>query len=259
MKISIITVCFNSQNTIKTTILSVLNQSYNNIEYIIVDGGSNDNTLEIIKEFSNEISCFISEKDNGIYDAINKGINIASGDYILILSSNDFFYSNNTIQKIVDFHTINNCSVSIADVIYCDSKGMISRYYSAKFWKPFLLKLGFMPPHQASVIKTSLYKNLGVYSLNYKIASDYDIFVRFLLDNNIHFQYSNEIRVVMSVGGISSQGFSSYLLITKEILKILDNRNNYWFSLFIYLRFVPKIISSLISRIRYFFMLSLFD
>ena len=252
MKISVITVCFNSQNTIKRTILSVLNQSYENIEYIIVDGGSNDNTIKIIKEFSNEISYFISEKDNGIYDAINKGINIASGDYILILSSNDFFYSNSTIQKIVDFHTIHNCSISIADVIYCDSKGVISRYYSANFWKPFLLKLGFMPPHQASVIKTSLYKKLGGYSLNYKIASDYDIFVRFLLDNKIHFQYANEIRIVMSVGGISSQGFSSYLLITKEILKILDRRINFLFSLLIYFRFGPKVISSFISRARFF-------
>jgi glycosyltransferase involved in cell wall biosynthesis len=248
MKISIITVCFNSENTIRSTIISVIEQSYKNIEYIIIDGGSTDNTVKIIKEYSNYISIFITEKDNGIYDAINKGVDLATGEFTLILNSNDVFFSYQTVENIVDFHTINNCSVSIADVVYLNSKGLISRYYSSNFWHPVLLKFGFMPPHQASVIKTKLYKELGGYSLKYKIASDYDFFVKVLLVHKIDFLYCYQVRVVMSEGGISSQGLQSYFSISNEILNILKGKISLLHTFFIYTRFFPKIISSFLFK-----------
>jgi glycosyltransferase involved in cell wall biosynthesis len=249
LKISVITVCFNSEKTIENTIKSVLLQDYENIEYIIIDGCSSDNTMSLISNYNKEIDLVISEKDNGIYDAINKGISHANGDYIVILNSNDVFYSLSTIADIVNFHTINNCSISIGDVIYMNKFHKLKRYYSARFWFPFFLNLGFMPPHQGLVIKASLFKEFGNYSLLYKIASDYELVVRFILKNKVDFKYSQQIRVIMSDGGISSQGITSYTFITKEIISILKIQNNFILRCIVSVRFLPKFISSTLFKL----------
>ncbi len=249
ISVSVITVCFNSENSIEATIRSVLSQDYNNIEYIIIDGMSSDLTMKIIHEYRANIGIVVSERDRGIYDAINKGITLASGDYIVLLNSNDVFYSTSTISNIVDFHQHNDCPISVADVLIKDTKGQLVRYYSAEFWKSFHLRLGFMPPHQAVVIRKDIFNSYGVYSLDYKIAADYEYLVRLLLRNRLVYKYSPEVRTIMSSGGVSSQGFSSYKEISREIIDILGYRNIFLVAI-VYFRILPKLLSSKFYKLK---------
>lgn len=244
ISVSVITICYNSEDSIEDTIRSVIGQDYKNMEYIIVDGMSSDLTMKIINDYRAKIDIVVSERDKGIYDAINKGIARSSGDYIVLLNSNDIFYSPSTISSIADFHQHNDCPISIADVIINEKKGQLLRYYSAKFWKPFYLRLGFMPPHQGVVIRRDIFNTYGVYSLNYKIAADYEYLVKLLLRNNLLYKYSPEVRTIMSTGGVSSQGFSSYKKISSEIIDILGYRRNIFLIGLVYLRFLPKFLSS---------------
>lgn len=250
LSVSIITVCFNSEATIEDTIRSVISQDYKKIEYIIIDGKSSDDTMKIVNEYRDIINIVISEIDAGIYDAINKGIAVSSGDYIVLLNSNDVFYSNSTISNIVDFHQRLNCPVSIADVIFKDTDGQLVRFYSAKFWKPFHLRFGFMPPHQAIVIRKDIFYLYGSYSLNYKIAADYEYLVRLMLRNRIAYKYSPEIRTVMSMGGVSSHGVSSYIKISREIIVILGYCGNIFLIGVVYFRFLPKLVSSSFYKLK---------
>lgn len=234
MKITIITVCFNSEKTIRKTIESVLNQDYNNIEYIIVDGGSNDDTLNIIKEFSG-IAKIISEKDNGIYDAINKGILLATGDIIGILNSDDVLNDLNTISDVAT-RFINNQSLDavIGDIIFLNEKGKTYRHYSSKGWTPNKLEWGLMPPHPTFYCKRQNYIKYGLYSLEFKIASDYELLIRFLLVNKIRYEYIPKILVKMSLGGISTKNFLSNLKINNEVLRAckINNVNSNIFKLY---------------------------
>lgn len=241
MKVSLITVCFNSQKTIESTILSVINQCYENIEYIIVDGGSIDNTISIIKKYENFISKFISEPDFGLYDALNKGILLSTGNLIGILNSDDVFYSSDTISDIVKFHKKNDIDASIGDIVQLNNKGKIIRLYTSRDWLPRKLISGFMPPHPSIFIKKEIFNKNGIYRTDLKICSDYEIIVRFFLKKNISWMYSDIITTKMLVGGISSSGFSSYFKISKEIEKALSF-NGYRFSKFkIWLRIFKKI------------------
>jgi glycosyltransferase involved in cell wall biosynthesis len=221
MKISIITVCFNSNYTIEKTILSVLSQTYKNIEYIIIDGNSNDNTLEIITMYKDKISKFISEPDRGLYDAMNKGIFMATGDLIGILNSDDMFYSDKVVEDIVNFHKKNDIDASVGNITQHKEDGKILRFYSSKNWKPEKLKFGFMPPHPSIFFKKELFDKFGNYHLGFKIAADYELITRFFLKNKLNWKYSDITTTTMLVGGISSSGTSSYSLITKEIYKAL--------------------------------------
>jgi len=250
ISVSVITVCFNSDASIEATIQSVISQDYDNIEYIIIDGMSSDCTMQVVNKFLGHIDIIVSERDRGIYDAINKGIALASGDYIVLLNSNDVFYSTSTISNIVDFHHYIDCPISISDVLYKDRKGQLVRYYSAKFWKPFHLCLGFMPPHQAVVIRKDIFTSYGGYSLDYKIAADYEYLVRLMLRNRLVYKYSPEVRTIMSSGGVSSQGFSSYKKISREIIDILGYNRNIFLIGLVYFRFLPKLLSSKFYKLK---------
>ena len=178
MKFSIVTVSFNSEKTIEETIQSVISQTYKNYEYILVDGGSFDNTLKIVNKYSNYFSKIISEKDFGIYDAINKGIKQASGDVISILHSNDIFFNNQTLSNVYKYFSINQkLNILLGAVSYKKdfNKKKISRYYSAKFFRPWMLRFGISPPHPSSFIKREIYKKYGFYEDSYQIAGDFDI------------------------------------------------------------------------------------
>ena len=221
MKISIITVCFNSAATIEKTIQSVANQTYEDIEYIVVDGSSKDNTLAIIKKHENTIARWISEHDKGLYDAMNKGIAMATGDIIGILNSDDTFHSNSIIADIVAFHQLNTIEASVGNIVQKNVKGRVVRLYSAKNWKPEKLKIGFMPPHPSLFLNKSLFEKYGNYALDFQIGADYELITRFFLKNNISWKYSGITTTDMLVGGLSSSGASSYKRITKEIQKAL--------------------------------------
>lgn len=188
MKISIITVVFNGEKTIRDTIESILNQTYKDIEYIVIDGNSNDRTMNIINEFKDNISTIISEKDKGLYDAINKGISLATGDVIGLLHSDDFYTDNFAIQRVVDTFQREKRDTVFADLIYIKDNDFdkVLRYYSAKKFSREKLKYGLMPPHPTFFVKKEIYEKYGLYKTNYKIAADYEMFLGFLLDIMYH-------------------------------------------------------------------------
>lgn len=241
MKISIITVCYNSASTIEKTILSIISQTYSNIEYIVIDGGSKDNTINILNEYKTNIDYMVSESDDGLYDAMNKGINKATGDVIGILNSDDTFNSNTIIQEIADFHKINSIDASVGNIVQHNQNGKIIRTYSSKRWQPLKLKMGYMPPHPSIFIKKDIYEKLGAYRLDFKIGADYELITRFFLKNNITWKYSGITTTSMLIGGISSSGFSSYKMISKEIIKALRINNVSFYTFKIYFRIVWKI------------------
>jgi glycosyltransferase involved in cell wall biosynthesis len=245
MKISIITVCYNSAATIEKTIQSVANQTYTNIEYIIVDGNSKDGTLDIIKKQKDKITQWISEPDKGLYDAMNKGIAMATGDIVGILNSDDTFFSKTVLSEIADFHTKSAIDASVGNIVQHKEDGKVVRVYSSKYWKPEKLKIGFMPPHPSIFFRRELFDKLGFYELGFIIGADYELITRFFLKEKISWNYSGITTTAMLVGGLSSSGSSSYHLITTEIQKALL-MNGVLFSPFkIKMRFVWKIIGLL--------------
>lgn len=242
MKISIITICYNSAATLEKTILSVAGQSYKDIEYIVVDGNSSDGTLELLKKHQNTISQWISEADKGLYDAMNKGIAMATGDVIGILNSDDTFYSKTVIEQIAGFHVNNTIDASVGNIMQHSARGKLVRIYSSKYWTPEKLKIGFMPPHPSIFFKATLFSKYGNYDLGFIIGADYELITRYFLKNKIIWKYSGITTTAMLIGGLSSSGAASYKLITKEIQKALL-MNGITFSPFkIQFRFFWKII-----------------
>jgi glycosyltransferase involved in cell wall biosynthesis len=241
VKISIITVCFNSSKTIEKTFQSIKNQSYQNIEYIVVDGGSSDDTLKIIKNYNSCISNYISESDKGLYDALNKGIALATGDVIGILNSDDIFSDVFVLENIAKFHQENDIDASIGNITQFNKSGKTVRKYSAKNWSPNKLKIGFMPAHPAIFFKRDLFENYGKYRLDFVSGADYELIIRFFLRNKITWKYSDITTTAMLIGGISSSGYNSYKLISREIKKALE-LNNIKFSYFkVLLRVIWKL------------------
>lgn len=222
MKISIITVCYNSEKTIETTFKSVLEQTYNNIEYIVIDGGSSDNTLKIVEKYSDIINVLVSEQDNGLYDAMNKGIARASGEIIGTLNSDDVFTDMFVIEKIVRFHKENEIDASIGNIIQFNRAGKLVRKYSSKNWTPEKLKIGFMPPHPSIFFKKELFEKFGNYHQDYISGADYELIVRYFIKYKINWKYSDITTTAMLTGGISSSGLRSYIIIYYEICRALS-------------------------------------
>ena len=245
MKISIITVCYNSAKTIEKTFKSVESQTYKNIEYIVVDGESSDATLNIIANNKEIISKHISELDKGLYDAMNKGIQLATGDIVGILNSDDIFTDDHVLENVANFHLANKIEASVGNIIQFNEEGKTVRKYSAKNWNPEKLKIGFMPAHPAIFFKKELFDKFGSYHLDFTIGADYELITRFFLKHNISWKFSDITTTSMLIGGLSSSGVSSYQLISKEIKKALS-RNNIKFSyLKVQLRGFWKIIGFL--------------
>ena len=236
MKISIITVCFNSSKTIEKTFQSILNQTYNDIEYIVIDGGSTDSTLDIIKKYKKNIASFVSEPDKGLYDAMNKGIKLATGDIVGILNSDDIYTDEKVLENVARFHENNNVEVSLGNIIQLTNYGKVVRTYSAKKWIPNKLKIGFMPPHPSLFFKRELFEKYGYYHLDFVSGADYELIVRFFLKNNVLWKYSNITTTAMLIGGISTSGLSSYIIISKEICKALKKNKIKYNRLKVYFR-----------------------
>jgi len=241
IKVSIITVCYNSENTIQNSIESVIAQTYKNIEYIVIDGNSKDNTLQIIDKYKNNISYLVSESDNGLYDAMNKGILASTGVIIGILNSDDIFSSNTVIADVVDCFGRNPSSLIVfGDVVFVshNSPAIITRHYSARYFRPWKLRFGWMPPHTATFFNRSVFNKVGLYSLNYKISSDYEMFIRIFLIASLPYTYLKKVLVVMRSGGISSSGINSKILLNREIVKACRN-NGVYTNLFLVLLKIP--------------------
>jgi len=216
--VSIITTCLNNADTIEDTIQSVLNQSYSNIEYIIVDGASNDSTLDIINKYKTNIKHIISEKDNGIYEALNKGLNISTGEIIGILHADDFFSSNQVIEKIVDTFLKKDIDATYADLDYIDRDDTtkIKRHWvSGKYDKCKFLK-GWMPPHPTVFIKKSIYSKFGQFNTNFKQSADYELLLRLMYKHGIKVVYIPSVLVKMRVGGKSNKNILNRLKANRE-------------------------------------------
>ena len=206
IKISIITVTFNSEKTIRDTIESVHSQDYDNIEHVIIDGDSTDNTIEIVKSYGDKISYFISEKDDGIYDAMNKGIRAATGDVIGILNSDDFYPCFHVISDVVKVFEDDDPDSVYGDLIYVDkdNSDIILRYWESKDFKKCKIRRGWMLPHPTFFIKKEIYNKFGLYSIRLKSAADYEMMVRLLFKNTISVKYIPRVLVNMRNGGISN-------------------------------------------------------
>ena len=220
MKISIITVVWNNNETIKYAIDSVLNQTYKDIEYIVVDGASTDGTVEVVKSYGGKITKFISEKDNGLYDAMNKGISLATGNIVGILNSDDFYVDNNVVKQVV--REFNNRGVDsvFADLVYISSSNInkVVRYFDSGQFKPSLFSYGLMPAHPTFFVKKSIYEKYGKFHTDFKNAADFDLLVRFIYTNKITYHYIDKVIVKMRLGGASTS-FSSMGTNNMEILR----------------------------------------
>lgn len=243
MKVSIITVTYNSASTVRDTIESVLAQTYSDIEYIIVDGASKDNTLDIVNEYKGRIATIISEPDKGIYDAMNKGIQAATGDVIGILNSDDFFTSDDVIDLMV-LHFKNDAVDAVyGDVHFVNSENLDKciRYYSSAVFRPRLMRLGFMPAHPSCYIRKKHYQRFGLYDTSYKIGADFDLLLRYIYLNKLNFKYLQKDFVTMRTGGASTNGIKSHIQITKDHL-LAFKKNNVRSNLFyLSLRYLYKL------------------
>lgn len=209
MKVSIITVCFNSFSTIQFTIESVLSQSYSDIEYLIIDGNSTDGTINIVKSYVPRFNGrlrWMSQKDRGIYDAMNKGIKMATGDVIGLLNSDDVLSSSDSVAKQMLLLEQSMADAVYADVLYTKSDDLSSsvRYYSSWGFKPWKMRLGFMPAHPTFYCKKNIYEKYGYFNLDYKIAADFECLLRFIYIHHIKTVYNPMQVVTMRIGGASS-------------------------------------------------------
>lgn len=221
MKISIITVCYNAEKYIKTCIDSVLSQDYKNIEYIIVDGNSKDGTVAIIKSYGDAITKWISEPDKGLYDAMNKGLAMATGEIIGFISSDDILAHPKVISTVASLLEEKKVDTVFADVVLTKEEDLNKtvRFYSSKKYKISHFEWGMMPAHLSFYAKKELYDKYGNFDTQFRICADYDLLMRFLYIHKSSHYHHPEVWVKMRTGGISNQGFiKSTLNINKEIM-----------------------------------------
>ena len=226
MKISIITVVWNNKETIQDAVNSVLNQTYKNIEYIIIDGASTDGTIEIIQSYGDKISKFISEPDGGLYDAMNKGIELSNGDIVGMLNSDDFYIDEFVIENVIKEFEAKDVDSVYADLVYVNPGNLdkVVRFYDSSYFSPGKFAYGWMPAHPTFFVKKEIYERYGVFRTDLKIGADFDILVRFLYIYNISFSYMREVLVKMRTGGVSTS-FNSIWINNIEQLRVCRDHN----------------------------------
>lgn len=251
MKVSLITVTYNSAAYLQDCIDSVVRQRYSDIEHIIIDGGSTDGTLEIIKKYDNHIAKWVSEKDNGMYDAINKGIGLATGDIVGILNSDDMLASNDVVQAIVESFNDHQLDAVYGDLVYVTkiNTNKVVRLWQGLPYKRYRFRYGWMPAHPTFYIRREIIDQFGGYESHYFTAADYEFMARYLYRYRISAMYLNKLIVKMRVGGQSNDTFKSrlrgnrrdYLAMKKNkiplpflasVLKPIIKLRQYYYSLF---------------------------
>lgn len=247
MKISIITATFNSSKTISDCISSVSDQSYQLIEHIIIDGVSRDNTLEIIKALPNRVVKIISEPDEGIYDAMNKGINLAKGDIIGFLNSDDFYVDNDVISGIIDYFKEFRVDCVFANVNYVSSKNpknIVRKWKSGKY-KKGSFQMGWHPAHPAFFVKKKVYEVFGAFNLEYKLSADFELMLRFLEKEGISNYYSEKAIINMRLGGATSGSLVNIFKQNIECYKAFKTNGISISPFYPLLRLIPKVIQFL--------------
>lgn len=225
MKISIITSVYNNKETIAEAIESVLSQTHTNIEYIVVDGASTDGTVEIIKQYADKITTFVSEPDKGIYDGLNKGLALATGDVVGFLHSDDLFQDENVLDKISEAFKKDDMDSIYGDLTYVSKEdtSKVVRYWKSGAYGLKKLENGWMPPHPTFYVKRKVYEKFGAFDTSFKIAADYDSILRFLGREGITTRYIPEVLVKMCVGGESNKSLKNLILKTQEDLRAIKN------------------------------------
>jgi len=244
MKISIITVVYNNSVTIKDAIESVLSQTYKNIEYIVVDGASSDGTVNIVQSYGYKITKFISEEDDGLYDAMNKGLRLATGDVIGILNSDDFYINESVIERIVYEFEHKDIDSVYADLVFVKPNNLdkIVRYYDSSYFTPQKFAYGWMPAHPTFFVKKDIYKKYGLFKTDYQIAADYELLTRFLAKHKIIYSYMKEPIIKMRIGGASTSGIKSNYILNKEIIRACKENGIYTNWLMVLSKYPNKIL-----------------
>lgn len=221
MKVSLITVTYNSEATLLDTINSIRLQDYKDIEYLIVDGNSTDGTVKLIKENLDIVDKWISEKDDGLYDAMNKGIKMATGEIVGIINSDDFYHRKDSISKIVEGFNQKDIQCVFADIRFVKANNLNKtvRYYSSKKFNLGAFSWGFMPAHPTFFTYTENFEKLGFYRTDFKIASDFELLVRFLYKYKLPFKYLPIDLMKMRLGGVSTASVESTFIINQEDLR----------------------------------------
>ncbi len=203
LKVSIITSVLNGENTIANAIESIMRQNYENIEHIIVDGNSTDQTVSIVKEYANHIDTFISEPDEGVYDAMNKGIKLATGDVIATLNSDDFYASQSVVRNMVEFIEMHNLDAAYGDLVYVSSNNTdkIIRFWKAGEYQKGTFRHGWVLPHPTFFCKREVFEKYGYFNPNLSIASDFELLLRFIEKYHIKIGYQPQVIVKMRTGG----------------------------------------------------------
>jgi glycosyltransferase involved in cell wall biosynthesis len=209
LKLSLVTVVYNAQDTIGQCIESVTSQNYPDLEYIIIDGGSTDNTLEIINKYRSHINILVSEPDKGIYDAMNKGIRLATGEIVGTLNADDYFAGNGVLQSVADAFAQQPVDAIYGDLDIIDRDHQVIRKWRSCQYKHTSFNLGFMPPHPTFYCRKSLFEKFGPYSLEYGSAADYELMLRFMYLHKIRSLYLKKVMVKMRTGGVSSKGLKN--------------------------------------------------
>lgn len=245
MKISIITVVRNNVATISDAIDSVVGQTYKNIEHIVIDGASTDGTVGVVQSYRNKIDKFITEKDHGLYDAMNKGISLATGDIIGILNSDDIYFDKNVIENIVNTFREKNTDSVFGDLHYVDKNNTnkVMRHWKTSNFKLGSFAKGWHPPHPSFFVKKEVYEKYGLFDLQLSISADFDLMLRFLEKHQISSVYLPKILVKMRTGGQSNNSIKNIIISNKSILRSFSkNKIKVNKLLYLFNRLMPKLM-----------------
>ena len=263
MKISVITATWNSGKTIGDTLRSVFNQSFTDVEHIIKDGGSKDDTLEICKNFEQKYYTdgdkgrtinIISDKDNGIYDAMNQGVKAATGDVIGILNSDDFYTSDDVLARVAEeFEKNPQLEAVYGDIHFVKDENLkkCTRYFSSRYFRPWALRFGFMPAHPSFYVRREVYEKYGLYDLDFRTSSDFEMMVRLFVKEKIRSKYINKDFVTMRAGGESTAGLEAKRKVNRDIAGSLKKHGVYSNQFFQSLRYFWRIGEIVYTKIKY--------
>ena len=257
MKISIITATYNSAATLPDTFESILRQAYTDYEYIVVDGASKDRTVDIIREYESQFDGrlkWISELDKGIYDAMNKGIEMATGDIVGILNSDDFFTSNDVLKRVAEeFESNSTLDAIYGDIHFVKDEDLTkcTRYYSSAYFRPSMLRFGFMPAHPSFYVRKSVYQKYGLYDLQFRTSSDFEMMVRLFGRNKINAKYIPMDFVTMRAGGESTAGIEAKKKVNRDITASLKKHGIFTCQAFQWVRYMWKAIELVYTKLKY--------
>lgn len=263
MKISVITATWNSGKTIGDTLRSVFNQSFTDVEHIIKDGGSKDDTLEICKNFEQKYYTdgdkgrtinIISDKDKGIYDAMNQGVKAATGDVIGILNSDDFYTSDDVLARVAEeFEKNPELEAVYGDIHFVKDENLrkCTRYFSSRYFRPWALRFGFMPAHPSFYVRREVYDKYGLYNLDFRTSSDFEMMVRLFVKEKIRSKYINKDFVTMRAGGESTAGLEAKRKVNRDIAGSLKKHGVYSNQFFQSLRYFWRIGEIVYTKIKY--------